>query len=325
MQVETHSVQIPVRIAPFPQPNWVEVVEGHENGPIPVENSVLLEKRALPDPKQSKSEASPQRITIGSMQNSHQLYIRLTKEGEEILEQSYRLKAEAELKHGEAQKELECAENTRAEANAYFEKIIEKAQAKKEAADTYQEKLLGEVHQQIEEELAEVENSRVESDSHREGVISEAQQQAEEIVNLAKTAAEEIRQQAEEKLGEAENSRVEVDSHRERVISEAQQQAEEIMNLAKTAAEREGNTIKEKLVQEAQKALARLAQTASQAEMEAQKLYTDAASLEAISKEALTQAEAQLGQRLPVEELEEISSEPVSKPAQRKRKGWLKN
>ena len=124
MQVETHSVQIPVRIAPFPQPNWVEVVEGHENGPIPVENSVLLEKRALPDPKQSKSEASPQRITIGSMQNSHQLYIRLTKEGEEILEQSYRLKAEAALKHGEAQKELECAENTRAEANAYFEKII---------------------------------------------------------------------------------------------------------------------------------------------------------------------------------------------------------
>ena len=278
MQVETHSVQIPVRIAPFPQPNWVEVVEGYENGPIPVENSVLLEKRALPDPKQSKSEASPQRITIGSMQNSHQLYIRLTKEGEEILEQSYRLKAEAELKHGEAQKELECAENTRAEANAYFEKIIEKAQAKKEAADTYQEKLLGEVHQQIEEELAEVENSRVEADSHREGVISEAQQQAEEI-----------------------------------------------MNLAKTAAEREGNTIKEKLVQEAQKALTRLAQTASQAEMEAQKLYTDAASLEAISKEALTQAEAQLGQRLPVEELEEISSEPVSKPAPRKRKGWLKN
>ncbi len=325
MQAETHSVQIPVRIAPFPQPNWVEVVEGHENGPIPVENSVLLEKRALPDPKQSKSEASPQRITIGSMQNSHQLYIRLTKEGEEILEQSYRLKAEAELKHGEAQKELECAENTRAEANAYFEKIIEKAQAKKEAADTYQEKLLGEVHQQIEEELAEVENSRVEADSHREGVISEAQQQAEEIVNLAKTAAEEIRQQAEEKLGEAENSRVEADSHREGVISEAQQQAEEIMNLAKTAAEREGNTIKEKLVQEAQKALVRLAQTASQAEMEAKKLYTDAASLEAISKEALTQAEAQLGQRLPVEELEEISSEPVSKPAPRKRKGWLKN
>ncbi len=372
MQVETHSVQIPVRIAPFPQPNWVEVVEGHENGPIPVENSVLLEKRALPDPKQSKSEASPQRITIGSMQNSHQLYIRLTKEGEEILEQSYRLKAEAELKHGEAQKELECAENTRAEANAYFEKIIEKAQAKKEAADTYQEKLLGEVHQQIGEELAEVENSRVEADSHRErviskaqqqaeeivnlaktaaeeirqqaeeklgeaensrveadshceGVISEAQQQAEEIVNLAKTAAEEIRQQAEEKLGEAENSRVEADSHRVGVISEAKQQAEEIINLAKTAAEREGNTIKEKLVQEAQKALARLAQTASQAEMEAQKLYTDAASLEAISKEALTQAEAQLGQRLPVEELEEISSEPVSKPAPRKRKGWLKN
>ncbi len=323
MQVEKQIDPNQIRNAPLPQDILVEGVKDHENSPTPIRKRVLLGRRMAPI---AGSETSRQRITTESLENTHRVYLGLINEGEETLELSHRLKAEAELKHGEAKKELESAESIRAEADAYFERITEKAQAKKEAATAYQENLLNEVHQQIKEELAEAETSRAEADSLRERSIAEAQQQAEEIVNLAKTAAEEVHQQAEEKLSVAETSRAEADSLRERAIAEAQQQAEEIVDLAKTAAELEGQTIKEKLVQEAQKALARLAQTASQAETEAQKLYTDAASLEAISKEALAQAEAQLGQRTPVEELEEISnSEAVSEPAPKKRKGWLKD
>ena len=108
---------------------------------------------------------------------------------------------------------------------------------------------------------------------------------------------------------------MEADAYGEQVITEAPQQAKDIISLAQTVAEREGNQIKQKLVLEAQKTLAQLAliKTASQAELEEQKLYADAAILEEESKETFRQAEARLGQRLSDKAAEEgmLNSQPA--------------
>ena len=124
MQVEKHIDPNQIRNAPLPQDILVEGVKDHENSPTPIRKRVLLGRRMAPI---AGSETSRQRITTESLENTHRVYLGPINEGEETLELSHRLKAEAELKHGEAKKELESAESIRAEADAYFERITEKS------------------------------------------------------------------------------------------------------------------------------------------------------------------------------------------------------
>ena len=58
------------------------------------------------------------------MEATHELDQKLMNEGEDSLDKADQLVCEAELKHLEAQRELESAEIIRAEADAYFEKVI---------------------------------------------------------------------------------------------------------------------------------------------------------------------------------------------------------
>ena len=268
-------LQIPFRRSPL---------RGAENGGLYMEDPVVLEQLTRCDAKRVQSLTSRQTIAKDMTGATHELYLKLINEGEEALEKGDQLIVDAELKHDAAQRKLEHAEKIKAEADAYFEKVIEKARLQSEqarsiksAAVAYQEQLLNRVHQQAEEELAEAENSRKAAETYREEVIAEAEQQAKEIISLAHAVAE-----------------------------------------------REGIEIKQRLVLEAQRTLAQLAmiKTASQAELEAQKLSTDAANLEAESKEAFLQAEAKLGQRFSVKAAEAVilSSLPFPEPTTSKRK-----
>ena len=96
----------------------------------------------------AQSETSRKKITKGIMQATLELDQKLINEGEDTLEKARQLVSEAERKQLEAQRELESAEIIRAEADAYFEKVIKKVRlqvgqtlAIKTAAVTYQEKL----------------------------------------------------------------------------------------------------------------------------------------------------------------------------------------
>ena len=109
----------------------------------------VLEQLDASDTGRAQSETSRQKITKGIMEAAHELDQKLSNEGEDTLEKAGELVSEAELKHFEAQRELESAEIIRAEADAYFEKVISKVRLQveqtltiKTAAVTYQEKLL---------------------------------------------------------------------------------------------------------------------------------------------------------------------------------------
>ncbi len=109
---------------------------------------IVLEQLAVSDTEGAQSETSRQKITKGIMEATHELDQKLSHEGENTLEKAVQLVSETELKHFEAQSELESAEIIRAEADAYFEKVIEKVRLQveqtltiKTAAVTYQEKL----------------------------------------------------------------------------------------------------------------------------------------------------------------------------------------
>ena len=125
--------------------------EGDEegNGELTVGDPNILEQLAVSDTSCAQSESARRRITKGIMQATHELDQKLINEGEDTLEKADQLVAEAELKHLEARRELERAEIIRAEADDYFEKVIEKARLQveqtrtiKAAAVIYQEKLL---------------------------------------------------------------------------------------------------------------------------------------------------------------------------------------
>lgn len=109
----------------------------------------VLEQLDASDTGRAQSETSRQKITKGIMEAAHELDQKLSNEAEDTLEKAGELVSEAELKHFEAQRELESAEIIRAEADAYFEKVISKVRLQveqtltiKTAAVTYQEKLL---------------------------------------------------------------------------------------------------------------------------------------------------------------------------------------
>jgi len=119
------------------------------NGDLTAAGPEILEPLAGSDTGHAQSETSHQKITKGIMEATHELDQKLSHEGEDTLEKAVQLVSETELKHLEAQRELESAEIIRAEADAYFEEVIKKARLQveqnltiKTAAVTYQEKLL---------------------------------------------------------------------------------------------------------------------------------------------------------------------------------------
>ncbi len=125
--------------------------DGYEKGNTDLTAAVpnVLEQLDASDTGRAQSETSRQKITKGIMEAAHELDQKLSNEGEDTLEKAGELVSEAELKHFEAQRELESAEIIRAEADAYFEKVISKVRLQveqtltiKTAAVTYQEKLL---------------------------------------------------------------------------------------------------------------------------------------------------------------------------------------
>ena len=96
----------------------------------------------------AQSETSRKKITKGITQATHELDQKLINERKDTLEKARQLLSDAELKHLEAKRELESAEIIRAEADAYFEKVIKKVRLQveqtltiKTAAVTYQVKL----------------------------------------------------------------------------------------------------------------------------------------------------------------------------------------
>ena len=128
---------------------WSEDGDARGNGDVTVvEPNVLLEESPVSDTEVTRSETSSQNIAKVIFEAAQDLDRKLSNEGEDILEQAGQLVSEAELKYFEAQSALESAEINRAEADAYFEKVIEKARQQveqtltiKTAAVTYRGKL----------------------------------------------------------------------------------------------------------------------------------------------------------------------------------------
>ena len=206
------------------------------------------------------AETAREKITSEIMEATRRLYQTLIEEGEQTLERGKRLEAESELRILETQRELKHAEDLKAEAESYRIKVITQTRL------------------QSQDMLQEVQNIKADAVTFREKVLSEVKHQSELELNQAKSA------------------RSEADAYREQVISETQRQAEEILHQARSSAEREGSEIRQKHSLEAQKILARaeMIREAAQEELEAQRLYSQAANLGAESREMLDQARAKV-------------------------------
>ena len=148
----SHHKDKTLQIAIRPQSGKEALTEngvGNGNAELRVPDPMVLEQLAVSDTECAQSETSRQKITKGIMEAAQELDQKLSNEGEDTLEKAGQLVSEAELKHLEALRELESAEIIRAEADAYFEKVIDKVRRQveqtliiKTAAVTYQEKLL---------------------------------------------------------------------------------------------------------------------------------------------------------------------------------------
>ena len=92
--------------------------------------------------------------------------------------------------------------------------------------------------------------------------------------------------------GEADAFRADAGSHAERTVAEARQQAKEISLFARAAAQREGTELKQQAAFEAKQMLsqAQVIRKAAQEELEAHRIYVEAARLNAESHEVLVRA-----------------------------------
>jgi hypothetical protein len=172
-----------------------EISKGEgEPGPAEDSDSTIEEQLAIAKAHCTRAETARQKVVNELMEAARELYQKLVNEGEQTLERAKQLDAESKLKHLEAQRELERAQNIVAEADAYQENIIvqtqRQAQAIKAEAVAFWEKLLAEAQQQAQEGLEQAQAARVEADTYREKVLAQTQQQAQEVVRQAHLAAE---------------------------------------------------------------------------------------------------------------------------------------
>ncbi len=121
-------------------------------------------------------------------------------------------------------------------------------------------------------------------------------QTAESVIEKANTARAEADAYSQKIRGEADAFRADADSHAERAVAEAQQQAQEISERARAAAQRECAELKQQATFEAKQMLgqAQVIRTAAQEELEAHRIYVEAARLNAESYEVLVRARVKL-------------------------------
>ena len=160
---------------------------------------------------------------------------------------------------------------------------------------------------------AEMERHRISNaalDATREAckeLIAEAEQQ----LAMAKQAEAD----AEKKLEQAQMAWSEADSHREKVMAETQQEAQRIRDEARSAALQECAELKRHVTYEVQCILAEIdtLRTAAQEELEAQRIYSEAATIMAMSQEAGVQLKERVDKALRESNGADGNSTPVEK------------
>jgi hypothetical protein len=211
--------------------------------------------------RRSQAESARQKIINEIMEASKALYQKLVEEGTQTLEKAKQLETDAELRHLEAQRELEHSNNIRAEADSYREKV------------TYQ------TQHQAQQMLRQAQAIKAEAIEFREKLL------------------EQVKQQTRDELEQAQSERLEADAYRENIIAQTQDQAKEILDQARSTAEQKGAEIVQRYSVEAERILsqAELIKAAAQEQLEAQKLYAEVADLETESRAVLERARAELG------------------------------
>ena len=103
-------------------------------------------------------------------------------------------------------------------------------------------------------------------------------------------------EKGQEQLNQARSVRADADTYRDRIILEAKEQGREILYLSRSTAEQECNELKQHANLESQRimASAELVKSAAQRELESQRMYAEAASLETESLEVLAQVRTNL-------------------------------
>ena len=169
----------------------------------------------------------------------------------------------------------------------------------------------------VENQLAKAKASRTRAEVERQRIANEilsaTKEACQSVVGDAKKAlarikatakeAEQNQQDTQRELTDAKSIRAEADAYRVTVLAEAQQQAGQILERARSEATAESEKLKQQILHEAQRtlALAEAMRAAAREEMEAQKIYSEAAMLKADAHQALAQLKTDLD--LPFEPL----------------------
>ena len=226
----------------------------------------IKEQLARAKATRAQAEASRQRISSKIMDASKRLYQTLLEDGGQALERAKKLESAAQLNMLESQRELQHAQSLRQEADSYRQQVITEATA------------------QANEMVQQSQAIKADAVAFREKLLVE------------------IKQQADLELDQAQSSRAEADAYRERVTAQAQRQANDILDRARLTAQQEGNEIKLRFAMEARNVLAEadLIRAAAEEQLEAQRLYADAANLQSESREVLDQARSMVNRESPL-------------------------
>jgi hypothetical protein len=200
------------------------------------------------------------------MDASKRLYQNLVAEGEQALERARNLEAAAKLNVQESQQELQRSKSLRQEAEAYRKNVI------------------------------------AESNQRSQAILQQAEAIKAEAVAYRETLLLEIKQQADLELDQARDRRIDADAYRERAIAQAQRQANNTLERSRLTAEQVGSEIKLRYDMEARDLLAKaeLIKAAAEEQLEAQRIYADAASLQSESREVLEHARSMVYQQRPL-------------------------
>ncbi len=236
------------------------LVAAQTGGDEPIPEASIEEQLSKAKASRNQAETARQKIANEILEATKEVCQKLISDGEQTLGRAKRLESEAERSLEQAQIEQERASANREESEAFADKTRTESQKK------------------AQEKLDQAQNIRNESDAYRERVMAEVQREA------------------QEQLNQAQNVRNEADVYRERVMAEAKDQGQEILRLARSAAVQECDEMKNHAQLEARRTMAEaeLVKAAVQEELEAQKIYAEAARLETESLEVLAQVRAKL-------------------------------
>jgi hypothetical protein len=206
----------------------------------------------------NQAESARQKIANEILAATKEVCQKLISEGELTLDKAKKLEAAAEQKQLDAQSELQRAQTTRSEADAYAEKVRSDAQ------------------QQAQEAAEQAQATRDDADIWAEKVRSEIQQQTQEASDQVQASRDDA----------------------EKVVADAERVAAELIESTRSVAEQEANDLKQQAAQESQRTLAEaeLIRIAAQEELEAQRIYAETAKVTAESIEVLAQIRAKLAE-----------------------------